>query len=111
MAFKLLFALFYAENADALLGEPLDHERRFVIAPAKAVEHKHEQYVKALVHGVLAQFLDGISIIGGNLKARNSLFAQFLDDIPPLLLGKFAAFDALHGDIVMVYLSLGGHAI
>ena len=111
MAFKLLLTLFYTENADALLGEPFDYKRRFIVAPAKAVEHEYEQHVKALVHGVLAQLLDGIAVVGGNLKARNALFAQFLDDIPPLLLGKFAAFDSLHGDIVMVYLPLGGHAI
>lgn len=74
VALKFLLAFLDAENTNALLGEPFDHEGRFVIPTAQTVKHEHKQDIKSIFCGIFPKLLNGVPVIGGNLEARNAFF-------------------------------------
>ena len=112
MIIKTLLALHGAPHFNILLDKPLNHKRRFIVLTAQAIEHEHQQNVKLALQGHLLYFLDCIPVLGGNLKARNTLFRKFLDDFPAgVLFTKLPAILFLHGNIVLVHLSNGRHPV
>ena len=113
MAFKPLFAFFYAPYPDALLDEPLYNKRGFAFYAAQPVKHKDQQNIKFVSHSLLLQDLNCIPILGGNLKSGYALFGKLVYEMPALLGDVCMASLALHGDIVpkFIYLAQGGHPV
>ena len=105
MALELLFSFFYTEDPDSLLCKPFDHERGFIIPAPQAVKHKYQKNIKPFVHGIIAKFLNCIPIFCCHLETRYAFLAQFFDDRPSLFFSKLAAFNTLHGNVIVIHLS------
>ena len=60
-----LLSFLHASNPDAVGGEPLNHERRFIIAAAQAVEHEYQQHIEFPGQRRLFYLHDGVALFGG----------------------------------------------
>ena len=68
-------------------------------------EYEYQKNIKPFVHGIIAKFLNCIPIFCCHLETRYAFLAQFFDDRPPLFFGKLAAFNTLHGNVIVIDLS------
>ena len=91
MGVKSLLSFVHAPDFDALLREPLHDKGRFIVTATETVKHEHQQDVKLAFHRSLLNFLEFITLFGRLLKAGNSFFGKFLDDLPALTFCKVAA--------------------
>ena len=106
MAVESLLAFLDAPDADSMRHEPLHHERCFIIAAAKAVEHEYQQNIEFPCQRIRLDLHDGVSVFGFDLVAGHTLLIKLLDDLPSSLgLHKFPTGNALHGDVVVIYLT------
>ena len=71
MVVEALLPLLGTPYLNAVLGEPLHHERRLVVNPPDPVEHEYQEDVKLVVQGSLFQFLDGVPVIRRYLITGN----------------------------------------
>ena len=111
MAVDALLTLAGTPDFDAMLYEPFHHIRRLALDAAQTVEHEHQQDVEIISFSFGFEFLDGVAFARRHLGAGDALFGFFQHHAPAMLGAEFAAFDFLHGDVVMVYLSFGRYAV
>ena len=79
---KPLFSLPRAPDLDALLHEPLHHEGRFIIPPAKTVEHKNEQHIELVLCCSFLDFHDCVPVCGADFVPGDTLLRYLIDDLP-----------------------------
>ena len=107
MVVEALLPLLGAPYLNAVLGEPLHHERRLVVNPPDPVEHEYQEDVKLVVQGSLFQFLDGVPVVCRYLITGNPFFGKLFQDYPILLItGKLTTRLFLHGDVILILIIL-----
>ena len=107
LVIELLFTFPGAPDLDAVLNEPLDQERGFILFSAQPVEHENQKDVELLLLRHLPDFDDRVTLGGGHLVSGDA-FLHALSYKDPVVFpaDELFAFPALHGDIVLlIYLS------
>ena len=105
MVVKALLPFTYAPDSNTVPRQPFHYKRRLIVPPPDPVKHIHQQNVKFPGEGIFPNLQNGIPLLHGQLVAGNTFFSKLLDDLPTSFLGKCAAGDALHRDIVFLSLS------
>ena len=105
MVVKTLLPFTDAPDSNAVPCQPFHNKRRLIVPPSDPVKHIDQKDIKFSGEGSLPDLQNGVPLLHGQLIARNPFFGKFLFDLPTSLLGKCAAGNALHRDIVFLYLS------
>jgi hypothetical protein len=111
MGFKTLLTLHNAPDFDTVTCEPLHDERCLVLFSAKPVEHEDQQYVELFSQRGFSYVLDGITVIRRRFIPRHPLLRPRINDFPALPNAKLLTGLLLHGDVVLLDLPEGGHAV
>ncbi len=105
MGVKPLLALHNAPDLNAVFGKPLNNEGGLVVLSPQAVKHEYQQNVKLALKRHPLDLLNGVPVLGRDLKAGNAFLGKLSDDLPVrLMLAIFMAALLLHGYIVFFHL-------
>ena len=94
-----------------MLDKPFQYEWCFTLNASQPVKHIHQKDIEVTFACLAAQFLNHIPFTGGDFGARDTFFSLLQHYTPSMLLGKLPAGNLLHGNIIVIHLALGRHAV